>query len=78
MIESEVLLCPYRYLDDVVVKFKELNIQLCFQIFSWILNDINITGKQHIGLLVRFGNDFIYLLTMSARELGRGRGSVSK
>jgi len=28
--KSEVLLCPYRYFKDVMVKLEELTIQLCF------------------------------------------------
>ena len=28
--KSEVLLCPYRYLEDITVKLEELKIQLCF------------------------------------------------
>jgi len=27
---SEVLLCQYRYLEDIMVKLVELKIQLCF------------------------------------------------
>ena len=28
--ESELLLCPYLYLEDIIVKLEELKIQLCF------------------------------------------------
>jgi len=28
--ESEMLLCPYRYLEDIMVKLEKLKIQLCF------------------------------------------------
>jgi len=28
--ESEVLVCPYRCLEDIMVKLEELKIQLCF------------------------------------------------
>jgi len=28
--ESEVLLGPYRYLEDIMVKLEELKTQLCF------------------------------------------------
>jgi len=27
---NEVLLCPYRCLEDIMVKLEELKIQLCF------------------------------------------------
>ena len=30
MCVSEVLLCPYRYLEYIIGKLEELKIQLCF------------------------------------------------